>query len=142
MPRKTPTDLKKSRSIKLVRVGAGRLVRHDGRGQHDGHGVVHDALAEKQCIQIPVGVQLIKDGQHRHWVRGRDDGAKEKAVSVVKLPRQLTHRLHQLDHAVHQVPDNETGDGGAEEGVGDDGPQVPEEVSLLQTVARMENDGR
>lgn len=110
----------------------------NSRGQHNGYGVVHDALAEKQRVQIPVSVQLVKDGQHRHcgdtkktlktllaftlmhavllpparghaWVRGRDDGAKEKAVSVVKLPRQLTHCLHQLDHAVHQVPAEGTG---------------------------------
>lgn len=38
----------------------------NSRGQHNGYGVVHDALAKKQRIQIPVSVQLVKDGQHRH----------------------------------------------------------------------------
>lgn len=33
-------------------------------------------------------------------------------------------------------PDDETGDGGAQEGVGDDGAQVPEEVSLEEARRR------
>lgn len=44
------------------------------------------------------------------WVRGRDDGTKEKAVGVVELVSELSDHLHQLDHAVHQVP----ADGGRE----------------------------
>lgn len=96
----------------------------------------------------------------RTWVCGRDDGTKEEAVGVVELVRQLSDHLHQLDHAVHQVPvrrrrgthctaapetavtashmfisrgfspDHEAGDGGAQECIGYDGAQVPEEVSL------------
>lgn len=38
------------------------------------------------------------------WVCGRDDGTEEEAVRVVELVSQLSDHLHQLHHAVHQVP--------------------------------------
>lgn len=37
-------------------------------------------------------------------VCGRDDGTKVEAVSVVEFVCQLSNRLHQLHHAIHQVP--------------------------------------
>lgn len=46
----------------------------------------------------------LAESDHLTWVCGRDDGTKEKAVSVVELVGQLSDHLHQFDHAVHQVP--------------------------------------
>lgn len=93
-------------------------------------------------------------------IRGGDDGAKEQAVGVVELVAQLSDHLHQFHHAVHKIPgggatgkqvskrfseheatlenrrpaghspDDKTGEGGAKEGIGEDGAKVPEEVSL------------
>lgn len=46
----------------------------------------------------------VREALRHTRVRGRDDGAKEEAVGVVELVRQLSNHLHQFDHAVHQVP--------------------------------------
>ena len=45
------------------------------------------------------------------WVSGGDDCSKEQAVRVVELISQLTYGLHQLHHAVHQIPVGVRGQG-------------------------------
>lgn len=42
----------------------------------------------------------------RTRVCGRDNGTKEKAVSVVELVSQLSDHLHQFDDTVHQIPED------------------------------------
>lgn len=89
------------------------LKQRDLRGEHNGNCVVHDTFSKQQSVEIPICMELIKDGQDRHctqkvqiqntsryrhpparkltdspihtWVCSRDDGTKEKTVGVVEL---------------------------------------------------------
>lgn len=40
--------------------------RFDSRWKHNGHRVVHNAFSKQQSVEVPVCVELIEDGQHRH----------------------------------------------------------------------------
>lgn len=87
------------------------------------------------------------------WVCCRYDGAKKEAVGEVEISAKLPHSFHEPHKAVHDQPeeikgvrgedplgllpeparnppDDEAGGQGSHEGVGQDGADVPEEVSL------------
>ena len=55
------------------------------RCEHDGHGVVEHTLPEHQHVQDRVHVDGLEDGQGRHGVDGRDEGAKGEALNQRKL---------------------------------------------------------
>lgn len=75
--------------------------------------LLHPPIAPLRMKHTTFGLQVYKHSAtccsdlrnaHPTWVSGGDDGSKEETVGVVKFVSELTHDLHQLHHAVHEVP--------------------------------------
>lgn len=68
--------------------------RFDLRGEHNGHCVIHYTLSKQQSVEVPVCMELIKDGQHRHYTQTQT----EKKHSNI-----YSHILHRTQNAVRQA---------------------------------------
>lgn len=76
----------------------------DSRGQHNGNGVIEDALSEHKHVENRVDVQRGEDGERRDRVDGRNERAEREAlhrrqlVHDVALPQKTPRVTVQLPH--------------------------------------------
>lgn len=69
--------------------------------ENDSDGVIEDALAENECVEVDVDMKLGKDGQDGHRISGRNDGTKVQRVQERKVFSQIGKYL---DETPNQRP--------------------------------------
>lgn len=67
----------------------------DLRRKHNGHCVIHNAFSEQQSVQIPVSMELIKDGQHRHCTQRGEHTLKPHPILQILQPEWASHSRRQ-----------------------------------------------
>mmetsp|Transcript_11277 Transcript_11277/g.31975 ORF Transcript_11277/g.31975 Transcript_11277/m.31975 type:complete len:324 (+) Transcript_11277:1009-1980(+) len=108
-----------------------------GAVQHDGHGVIQDALPKHNTVHVHVCSKPLKHGKHSDRVCCRDDGAKqhgfEEAQGVAHLGQAGHPHDHGNAHGRNECPS---------ERQSANGPNVVQERLDVEREASFKNDGR
>lgn len=102
----------------------------------DGNGIVQDRLSKDDGIQLGVDLVGVEDGQDGDGIGGGQCCANGNGVNEANVQRPRNPA---------EEPQNQANDNSREEGTGkrkcQDGAYVPEEVGLVQLVARGQDNG-
>merc|ERR1719461_1952430 len=103
-----------------------------------GNRVVQNTFPEDKGIEVDVDIEIVEDGEDGDRVRGRDQGSKVEIVDegdVLQVGDNTCNPIHEASNC-------EGADNSSNEGEGEDGSDVAEEVLLLHRIASVEDDRR
>ena len=133
----------------------GKIVCHQYFNKDYGNGVVEHTLPEDKGIEVDVHIEIVEDGEDGDRVRGRDQGSKVEIVDesdVLQVGDDTgtgkpgysgTLAFSKSPcNPIHEASNSEGADNSSNEGEGEDGSNVAEEVLLLHRIARVEDDRR
>ena len=132
---------------------SGKIVCHQYLYKDYGNCVVQHTLPEDKGIEVDVHIEIVEDGEDGDRVRGRDQGSKVEIVDegdVLQVGDNTgtgkpgysgTLAFSKSPcNPIHEASNCEGADNSSNEGEGEDGSNVAEEVLLLHRIARVEDD--
>ena len=132
-----------------------KIVCHQYLYKDYGNCVVQHTLPEDESIEVDVHIEIIEDGEDGDRVRGRDQGSEVEIVdegNVLKMGDNTGTWKPDYSgtlafskspcNPIHEASNSEGADNSSNEGEGENGPNVAEEVLLLHRIASVEDDRR
>ena len=114
-------------------------VRLHGEGleEHDGNSIIENALPKHEHVEGGAKVHAVEDGQSGNGVDTGNEGAECERMAQGQGDGEAEEAS-----VIHNGPDCEAGDDGAEHGKGKDAADEREELRLVKAVAGIKYDRR
>ena len=132
-----------------------KIVCHQYLYKDYGNCVVQHTLPKDKGVEVDVYIEIVENGEDGDRVRGRDQGSKVEIVDesdVLQVGDNTgtgkpgysgTLEFSKSPcNPIHEASNCEGADNSSNEGEGEDGSNVAEEVLLLHRIARVEDDRR